>query len=296
MYKAIDMRLRPPYKTLKEGMLFTGYMSPGQIAFRENMELHASKAAIELSMELFLQEMDDWGIEKGVVMSRNTNGGSNTELVELVQEYPERFIGAPHIQPMDGIQALQEIDDLVVHGPCSLIYMEPGFRLEKESMHADDERCFPIYEKCQQENIPIILQYGGGKNSTEYYDPLDIFHIAEAFPQLKLCISHGGWPQVMGHLQQAFAHENVYISPDYLFSGYPGSQEYVTAANGILQDKMLFGSAYPLASLEDAVTMYLEAGLKAKVLPKVFYKNAARFLGLEDDQSFILADNHVSVK
>ena len=65
MYKAIDMRLRPPYKTLKEGMLFTGYMSPGQIAFRENMELHASKAAIELSMELFLQEMDDWGIEKG---------------------------------------------------------------------------------------------------------------------------------------------------------------------------------------------------------------------------------------
>ena len=64
MYKAIDMRLRPPYKTLKEGMLFTGYMSPGQIAFRENMELHASKAAIELSMEFFCRRWTT-GASKG---------------------------------------------------------------------------------------------------------------------------------------------------------------------------------------------------------------------------------------
>lgn len=294
MYEAIDMRLRPPYKTLKEGMLFAGYMSPEQIAFRNNMGQHASQAAIEQSMALMLEEMDSWHIVKGVVMSRNTNGGSNDELVELLRDYPDRFIAAPHIQPLDGEAALAEIDRLVVQGPCSLIYMEPGFRMEREPMHANDARCFSIYEKCQQENIPIILQYGGGKNSTEFYDPLDIYEIAETFPKLKICISHGGWPQVMGHLQQAFAHENVYISPDYLFSGYPGSQDYVVAANGILQDKMLFGSAFPLASLEDAVTLYLEAGLKASVLPKIFYKNAARFLGLEDDSDFVLADNHAT--
>lgn len=290
MIQAIDMRLRPPYKSLKNGMLFKGYQTPGQVAFRDNMDLHASQAAIELSMELFLQEMDEWGIVKGVVMNRNTNGGSNQELVELLAEYPGRFIGAPHIQPIEG--ALQEIEDLIINGPCSLIYMEPGFRMEREPMHADDERCFPIYEKCQSANIPIILQYGGGKNSTEYYSPLDIFRIAETFPKLKICISHGGWPQVIEHIQQAFAHENVYLSPDYLFAGYPGSHEYVVAANGILQDKTLFGSAYPLASLQDAVTMYLEAGLKAEVLPKILYKNAMRFLGLEKDENFVLADNH----
>ena len=85
-------------------------------------------------------------------------------------------------------------------------------------MHADDERLFPIYEKCEKHHIPFILQYGGGINSVEYYDPSDIYRLAEAFPDLKICITHGGWPQVMPMIHQAYAHKNVYLSPDALIN------------------------------------------------------------------------------
>ena len=100
---------------------------------------------------------------------------------------------------------------------------------------------------------------------------------------MKIAITHGGWPQVMPMIHQAFAHENVYLAPDGYFDGYPGSHDYVLAANGILQDKIMFGSAFPGLALNDAVKLYASAGLKEESLEKVLYKNAARFFNLEND-------------
>ncbi len=58
-------------------------------------------------------------------------------------------------------------------------------------------------------------------------------------------------------------------------------QDYITAANTILADKIIFGSAFPCISLPDALKLYLEVGVKMESLPKILYDNAARFLGLE---------------
>lgn len=289
--KIIDARFRPPYKTLKNAFLFTGYDAPGQIVFRQQMGLTESVAARTQSMSAMLQEMDTFKVVKGVVCTRVTDGGDNDELTELLEAYPERFIGFPHIEPYDSKCAVSEIERLVVNGKCTGIYLEPGFRMEKIVMHADDERMNPIYDICSQEDIPIILQYGGGKNTVEYYTPTDIDHIMANFPKLKIMISHGGWPQVMNFIHQAYKHPEVYISPDCYFYGYPGSQDYITAANGILQDKMIFGSAFPLYSLRDTIKMYLD-NIKPEIQEKVMYENGARFFKLDDAAQVTLADNH----
>lgn len=280
MYKSIDMRLRPPYKSLAQSSIFSGYMSAGKQCFRQQMGWAESAAAREGSTELLIKEMDDWGVEKGVVMTRISDGNLNSDLLSIIEDYPGRFIPVPHVEPANMEESLNIIDEYIINGPCKALYLEPGFRKEIIIMHASDERIYPIYEKCQEAGIPIILQYGGGKNSTEYFTPTDIFQIAEDFKHLKICISHGGWPQVQLHLQQAYAHDNVYISPDYFFQGFPGSDDYLVAANGILQDKVLFGSAFPLLSVESAVKMYIRSPLKEEVLPKVLYENAVRFLNL----------------
>lgn len=289
--KIIDARLRPPFKALTESFLYAGYDSPGQIVFRQQMGLTESVAARTQSMDAMIQEMDAFDVVKGVVCTRVTDGGNNDELIELLNAYPGRFIGVPHIEPYDSKRAVAEVERLVVHGKCSGIYLEPGFRMEKIVMHADDERMNPIYDICSQENVPIILQYGGGKNTVEYYTPTDIDHIMAKFPKLKIMISHGGWPQVMDFIHQAYKHPGVYLSPDCYFYGYPASQEYITAANGILQDKMIFGSAFPLYNLRDSIKMYLD-NIAPEIQYKVMYDNAARFFNLEGAAKITLANNH----
>ena len=289
--KILDARFRPPYKTLLDSFLFKGYDAPGQIVFRQQMGLSESVAARTHSMDDMFKEMDAHNVVKGVVCTRVTDGGSNEELVELLEKFPGRFIGMPHIQPADGADAIAEIERLVVNGSCTGIYLEPGFRMEKIVMHADDSRMDLIWDCCEQYDIPIILQYGGGKNTVEFYTPTDIDHVMAKFPKLKIMISHGGWPQVMDFIHQAYKHPGVYISPDCYFDGYPGSHDYIVAANGILQDKMIFGSAYPLYSLKDTIAMY-RSNLKEEVVSKIMYENGARFFKLDDAAAVTLADNH----
>jgi len=44
---------------------------------------------------------------------------------------------------------------------------------------------------------------------------------------------------------------------------------------------LIFASSYPVAPMGEMVRRYKEAGLKDEVIEKVFYKNAARALKLD---------------
>lgn len=285
MYKIIDMRLRPPYKSFATTAFYTDFDTPKNRAGWESGKTHKSLAHSKKSMELMIKEMDENHIVKGVVVARETNWGGrakNSDLPGLLAEYPDRFIGAPHIQADADNDMLETVDKYIINGPCSAIYMEPGFRLEKVQRHASDEIFFPLYEKAQKHNIPIILQYGGGSASIEFYTPYDIYNVANVFPDLKIAISHGGWPQTMAMIHEAYAHKNVYLSPDVYFVGFPGSQDYVYAAKTILKNQIMFGSAFPAGNdLRDVITGYMNSGLSDEELERVLYTNAAEFFGLE---------------
>lgn len=278
--KIIDVRLRPPYKSITATAHYKNYRVESQ-TIRKNMGLSESEAAKQQSMPLLLQEMEELNIVKAVVCPRLTEGGSNEELIMLVNEYPDEFIGMVHIEPYDITTALENITKFVINGASTGIYLEPGFRLEKKIMHASDKSIFPIYELCTEKNIPIIFLYGGGKNSTKYYTASDIDEIVENFPKLRMMIYHAGWPHSMDFIHQAYRHEFVYLAPDCYFAGYPGSTDFICAANGILQDKIVFGSAFPYYSLSDAVRLHF-SNLNESVAEKIFYTNAKQFFNLND--------------
>ena len=126
----IDFRVRPPYKSIKESLLYT--RKPRS---EEKWGLKTSQSIIEESMELFLQEMDEANITKAVVPLRRAFGHKNEDLLSLMEEYPGRFIGSPCIDPnLDITVSLQEIQDYVINGPCSVIMMEPGKCKDRKSV------------------------------------------------------------------------------------------------------------------------------------------------------------------
>lgn len=272
--KAIDMRLRPPYKSYRDN-LYDGMA--GMEAMATKRQVHIAESAKQMSMDLLIREMEVADVV-GVAPVRKIANGKNEDMVDLVTEYPERFIGIANIDPLNTIEAIVEIDQYVVHGPGSGVIIEHAWSANKEHWFVTDERAYPVYEYLEKNNVPVLFSYGGrGVKNQEYYNPKYIDALAFTFPSLKMALCHGGWPFVVQACHAAVQHENVYLSPDvYMMSFTAGYQDYVTAANFQLQDKIMFGTAYPVMSLADGIEQFTRI-LDSNIVEKVLYKNALTF-------------------
>ena len=286
MQPVLDFRCRPPFQPFTSDWIFDLEDRPGNDGLkskyaRMNMTLPAS--LLETSMSLFLEEQAACNIVRSVVPLRVLPTQKNEDLVSLLQGYPERFIGLAGVQPaLDGVDAsLSAMERYIVQGPCRGVYMEPG--LDPVPWLVDDETWFPLYDFCQQENIPVCLLFGGvfhRQDAPDYsfYFPMRVETIARAFPRLRIALSHAAWPWTTAACALAINYKNVFLSSDGFMIDHPGAQDYIVAANYRLQDKIIFGSLYPAAPMPYAVQRYSEV-LRPEVLSKVFFQNAVTFLG-----------------
>ena len=278
----IDFRLRPPARGFLNLSLFRDVQRSARMSRCFGMD--QAPSTTQRSPELLLQEMDAAGIDCGVVPGRRAHAFlgnvSNEDICAILQDYPNRFIGVAGIDPSDKYKAVDEIDRFVVNGPLKGVGIEPG--LLPVPMYPNDRRIYPIYEKCEAEGIPLLLMAGGGNGPDAGYSaPMIIDQIAADFPKLTIINTHGGYPWVTEILFVAYRRPNVYICPDMYLFNQPGWQDYVTAANFALQDRFLFGTAYPFIPLEAGVEHFKKLPFKPEVLPKVLYQNAVRALKLD---------------
>lgn len=278
--KIIDVRMRPPFAPyVGKGRMFDKESkSPlGIASFWSCFGAKMSDSMKEASMEKLFEEMDRVGDMLGVVSIRkNDKGYENEELVGLLAKYPKRFVGACGFAPDGGDAAIATIQKYVVNGPCITVFLEPGFH----GFHIDDKKIFPVYEFCQAKHIPMLISYGGFHGPTdEFCLPIHVQNVVNNFPDLKLALCHACWPWVEAAVRLTFRNPNVYLSPDIYGMHSAGSQSYIEAANYMLRDKLLYGSAYPVVDVESSVAQYLEK-LRPEVVEDIMYNNAARFLGL----------------
>lgn len=278
--KIIDVRLRPPFAPyLGKGNMFDmEEENPFALKhFYKNFGMNLSDSMKEASMEKLFEEMDRAGEMTGVVSIRkNSRGYENEELLKLLKAWPDRFLGACGIAPEGSEETLNVLQRYVLDGPCITAFMEPGFH----GVMIDDEKIFPIYDFCEQNDIPLLISFGGFHGPTdEFCRPIHAGNVATVFPRLKMALCHACWPWVEASVWLAFRHPNVYLSPDIYALHAAGAQSYIEAANYMLRDKILYGSAYPCVDVESSVAMYLEK-LRPEVAENIMYKNAERFFGL----------------
>lgn len=273
----IDFRCRPPYSEFLKGFLYADLDYMRNFSAHFGMPVPASAKVRNLDLCLF--EMDEAGIAQGVVPGRKYFGMDNADLLWLTEKYPGRFLCLAGIDPNLGTDAaMQELETYVINGPCIGAVIEPG--LCKEPMGPMDPRMFPIYEKCQEKDIPLLMSFGGlTQLKLSYMNPVDLDNVAAMFPKLKLALAHGGWPWVNEVCWLALKRPGIYLSPDLYSLGGPGTADYVAAMNQMIPDKFLYGSAYPIAPMKEASEYYINhLGLKKEVLPLIMYQNAKLFL------------------
>ncbi len=277
----IDFRLRPPLGGFLTTIMFRE--KERTMARTRQLSLEPPPSLAELSVEKLLAEMDAAGLEIGVITGRNTGTGfgtvSNDEVAAIAAKYPGRFVACGAINPADLAGAFREIDRIVDEWRMPAVAMEPAFA--PEPMRANDRRLYPIYARCADQGLPVILTLSAFTGpDVGYCLPVDVDQVAHDFPTLKLVIAHGCWPWVQPMLGVAFRRTNVYLSPDIYAINLPGRDDFALAARTYLQDRFLFASGYPFAPVAGALKAYRAMGFSDQVAEKIFRKNAAELLRL----------------
>ncbi len=121
---------------------------------------------------------------------------------------------------------------------------------------------------------------GGRGIKLRYSDPMLLDDVAADFPTLTVILAHPSVPWQDSAISMATHKANVYIDlSGWLPKYFP--PQLVRAANGLLREKVLFGSDYPVLSPDRWIASFeADLDIKPDVRPLIMKDNAIRVLGL----------------
>lgn len=285
----IDFSVKPPRREFYSALLgndLRGYRDTyGRGDLRRQLEQVTPEA-----MAQFVAELKNNGARAVIrgLDAETTMGHRipNEVVAEIVAAHPDCFIGFAGVDPRKGRQAVADLEHAIeVLGLRGLNLM-----LFENELAPNDRRNYPLFERCEHWGIPVnihsSMHFARGI-SMRYGHPSHLDDVAIDFPNLKIVAAPPGFPWVLELIAVAWRHPNVHIGlaavrPRYLAKPGSGYEPLVTYGNSILQDRIIFGSSYPLLSPFVGADEIRALPLKEEVKDKWLHHNAARLLGLTE--------------
>ena len=246
-----------------------------------------------VTIEDYLRKMDAAGIERSLLIAvragepawRGSFEIPYQQIAQYCDAYPDRFSGLAGVDPARGVAQLKELD----HAVKELGFVGAHFYPHWFRMPPDSALCYPIYSRCEELGIPIMMQVG--QNLIYQKDvrlpsvakPILLDQVAIDFPNLVLIGIHIGVPWTDEMIAMAWKHENVYIGIDaYAPKHLPASLKHYMNSYG--SHKVMFGTDWPVIDPERAVSEIHEHALRPESLEKVMRGNAVKVFRLEADE------------
>jgi predicted TIM-barrel fold metal-dependent hydrolase len=280
MVRAIDVHIHPP--------------APGHQSLVDDPEIRsyfrsALNHADAEEMAAYYADLDILGVLFSIddETASGTPPISNDYIAELARRYPKQFIGFGSVDPWKGRAAINEIERCATELGLRGLKFHP----QQQAFFPNDERFYPIWEAAQRLALPVLVHTGttgvgvgkpgGGGIKLKYARPIPyIDDVAADFPELTIIMAHPSFPWQDEQLAMLVHKPNVYMdlsgwSPKYF------SPLLVQYAKTLVQDKVLFGSDYPVISPERWLTDFEALGFEGAVRQKILFENAKQLLGLE---------------
>ena len=253
--------------------------------FRLDME------KLPTSVDDLLKGMDAAKVERAVILGQDTHATPNPsfknytilndEVARISRVSGDRLVPFAGVDPNAGGDAVVELRRALI---------QLGFRGLKvhssaNSVYPNDEaKMNPIYELCQERGVPILFHTGTtglGDCEIGYSKPEFLDDVCQSFPDLRVVMAHFGWPWENVAIAVALRNPNAFID----ISGW--RPKYIPSTllpymNGILQDRFLFGTDYPMLKQEEWMSDFdenLRPKLKPGVADKLLSQNAKKLLG-----------------
>jgi predicted TIM-barrel fold metal-dependent hydrolase len=210
---------------------------------------------------------------------------SSEDICDAAREHADVLIPFGSVDPLRGAEAVKQARRLVTeHGARGL-----KFHPSLQGFAPNDERFYPLWEEIQSLGVVALFHTGqtgigaglpGGRGiKLRLSDPMLIDDVAADFPHLSVILAHPSVPWADAAISMATHKANVHIdlsgwSPKY----FP--PQLVRNANSLLQDKVLFGTDFPLLTAQRWLRDFDALDIKPEVRPKILKDNAVRLLGL----------------
>jgi len=216
---------------------------------------------------------------------------SNECVAHFVQEHGDKFVAFCNIDP-GAPTVMSDLERAVQEWGAKGIKLGPIY----QNFRPDDEQYFPVYERIEELELPIVWHQGTSfdarEGPLEWANPVMLDKIARTFPDLKMVIAHLGFPWIREVVALIRKHPNVYTDVSAL-----GTRTWVLynalvdAVQYGAEDKVFFGSDYPFfapAQIRDALyeASSIPEGSNLPPLPwdvigGILHGNCIEILGIE---------------
>ncbi|MCH8900682.1 MAG: amidohydrolase [Chloroflexi bacterium] len=280
MVRAIDVHIHPP--------------APGRRTLTSDPDVQAyfrSAITHETAEEMaeYYAELDIFGVlfQIDFETASGTKPVPNDYIAELVERYPKQFAGFGSVDPWKGQAAVREAERCFTELNLRGLKFHP----QQQEFYPNDQRFYPLWEMAQGLGMTVLIHTGttgvgigrpgGGGIKLKYARPIPyIDDVAADFPELTIIMAHPSFPWQDEQLAMLVHKPNVYMdlsgwSPKYF------SPLLVQYAKTLVQDKVMFGSDYPVISPERWLNDFDALGFDEAVRQKVLIDNAKRVLKLE---------------
>ena len=242
-----------------------------------------------VSIENYIGMKDRAGIDRSLLIAvragdqrmRGSFEIPYEQVATVCRKYPNRFSGLAGIAPYRGMEGVRELEYAVRELGFVGAHLYPHW-IELAPDHA---KYYPYYAKCCELDIPIMMQVGHNlvysreRRLPSVGRPITLDQVAIDFPDLKLIGIHIGIPWTDEMISMAWKHENVYIGSDaYAPKYWPDSFVHYLKTYG--QDKVIFGTDWPVISPERAMDEIKQLGISEPVMEKFLSTNAKRIFKL----------------
>ncbi|MBI4361840.1 MAG: amidohydrolase [Euryarchaeota archaeon] len=233
----------------------------------------------------FLREMDAHGVETVCIPTLRLKRFHGEmlqdmkveEVTPLIRKNPRRFVGLYGIHPFERMDAVRGLERAVEDHGFKGAHIHPyGYGLP-----VNDPHYYPFYAKCVELDIPIEIQIGHSAElmPSSVGRPILLDDIALYFPELRIIAAHTGWPWVEELVALAWKHPNIYIGTTAHAPRY-WDEKLVKFINSRGQNKVLYGTDYPVLNHEETLAQIEAHGFKPEVKRKLLRENAKKVFKL----------------
>lgn len=247
-------------------------------------QLYDFERLCRLPVDTFVDQMKENGVSLAVLQAEYTYGDVallNRRVGETVKRHPDMLLGFAGVDPLAAHDPVAELDRYVREWGMKGLNLQPWV----QGIYSNDRRLYPLYSYCQHKAIPVTVHASvnfSTNRKIDYSHPLYLEEVACDFPDLTIVANHAGWPWVNEMVAVAWKHPNVYletggISPKYMVIPGTGWEPFLTYADSMLQDQILFATD-SIIPHDRAVKELDLLPLKDSVKEKLLYRNAFRVL------------------
>ncbi|MBR4631968.1 MAG: amidohydrolase family protein [Elusimicrobia bacterium] len=223
-----------------------------------------------------LKEMDENGITKSVIASV----ASRPDQVEHINNWlfrlnPERFIKFASLHPFyeKWSYELDRIKD-----NAQGIKIQPEFQM----FYIDDERVFPMYEKIQKLQIPLLF-HCGYELSTGLIQagPKQMLNVKKHFPGITFVAAHMGGFKIWDEVEKNIIGDDYFYIDTSSSLSFMKEEQFYRFLNKHNKDKIVFGTDFPVGNPKKEIELINNLNIDKEFKEKIFHLNAEKILNLK---------------